>query len=173
MARTRSPLRHSIRLIRAVWRYRSALEAHGEQYVGELATAVRGTIDVTPAGRLALRAYRLAMRALVAGALLLVGLAVLAGVLARGLPLPATVAIVVVPAALALLVGWWWLTWGAPLRWLDEYAAPPGTQALADAPARLGELLAKTRGMADVPARVREELDELAQAGTAESAANR
>jgi hypothetical protein len=170
MARTRSPIRRSIRLIRAVWRYRSALEAHGEQYVGELATSVRGTIDVTIAGRLALRAYRLAMRALIVGVLILVALAMLAGVLARGLPLPATVVIMAVPTALALLVGWWWLAWGAPLRWLDEHAAPPGTQSLSDAPARLVELLAKTRGMVDVPARVREELDALAEAGTTELA---
>lgn len=154
--------RHStFRLLRAVWRYRGRIEAHGNAYQAELATAVRTALDQRLLGRTALGGYRLAMRLLLVGA---GGLAVLAVLLAFGLWQlePWLALLAVVPAAGAGLLGWWRFVWGAPLDWLQEHADPERTVAIGELPARLHQLARESRSIANVPARLGDELEALA-----------
>lgn len=154
--------RHStLRLLRALWRYRGRLEQQGSRYQVELATAVRTALDERVAGRVALGGYRLAMRLLGGAALACGALALVAGLLLWQadpwlllLDLPLLV--------LTGLLAWWRLTWGAPLAWLEEHADPERTIPLAELPERLRALARETRDIAHVPARLSEELDALA-----------
>lgn len=151
----------TFRLLRAVWRYRGRIEAHGGAYQAELATAVRTALHGRALGRSALTGYRLLLRALVFGAVALIALAaLLAWLLWKVDPLLALLALPFVIAGCAL--GWWRIVWGAPLDWLDEHADADRTVSLAEMPGRLRTLAGETRKMANVPAQLAEELDALA-----------
>ena len=154
--------RHStLRLLRAVWRYRGRIEAHGDQYQAELATAVSTALDERIAGRVAIRGYRLAMRLLLVGAIALAALAViLAALLWRANAWLALLALPVLVGAAAL--AWWRLTWGAPLDWLTEHADPDRVVPLRELPTRLRALAAESRRVANIPERHSDELDALA-----------
>ncbi|MCW2923579.1 MAG: hypothetical protein JWM98_983 [Thermoleophilia bacterium] len=154
--------RSTFRLLRALWRYRGKIEAHGDQYQAELATAVHTTLDQRLVGRTALGAYRLAMRALLVGAVVLVLVAVLLAVVLWRVEhwAAAFSLLVLIPAG---LLAWWRISWGAPLDWLDEHADPARTVSITELPASLRRLAAESRRVADIPARIGDELDELAR----------
>lgn len=160
MARPRR--RHStLRLLRALWRYRGRIEAHGDQYQAELATAVRTALDERLAGRVAIAGYRLAMRLLLAGAIVLAALAVLLAVLLW--QTNAWLALLALPLlAGGAALAWWRVTWGAPLDWLTEHADPDRAVPMRELPARLRALAAESRRVANVPGRLADELDALA-----------
>lgn len=150
-----------VRLLRAIWRYRRQLAAHGDAYQAELATAVRTQLDAGLGGRVALAGYRVAMRLLLFAAIAVAGLAaLLALLLYRVEPQLALLAIVV--AIPAVVLGWWRLLWGRPLDWLDHHSDPSRTVPLEELPQRLQALAAETRTIANVPARLADELDALA-----------
>lgn len=152
-----------VRLLRAIWRYRGQLAAHGDAYQAELATAVRTQLDAGLGGRVALTGYRFAMRLLLFGAITVALLAVLVAVLLYRVEPPlALLGILVAIPAVAL--GWWRLVWGRPLDWLDEHADPARTVPLEELPTRLRALAAETRTIANVPARLGDELEALAAA---------
>lgn len=169
MPRRRHRRRHStLRLLRAVWRYRGRIEAHGAAYQVELATSVRTALDARAVGRAALGGYRLAMRALISAAIALVVLALLVAALLWQLePWFALLALPVLLGAAALL--WWRFTWGAPLDWLTEHADPEREVPLRELPTRLRALAAEARDIANVPERLSDELDALASDVAAEA----
>lgn len=154
--------RSTVRLLRALWRYRGRIEAHGGQYQAELATAVHTTLDQRRVGRTALGGYRLAMRALVVGAVLLILLAVLLAVLLWRVDHRGAL-VGIVPLVPAGFLTWWRFAWGAPLDWLDEHADRSRTVTIAELPASLRRLAAESRRIADIPARIGDELEELAR----------
>ena len=154
--------RHStLRLLRALWRYRGRIHAHGNAYQAELATAVRTALVERFAGRAALGSYRLAMRGIRALAIVM---AITAGAMALALlvVMPWLALLALLPAVAAGVLLWWRFTWGAPLDWLDEHADPARTVTIEELPGRLRELARETRAMVDVPARLADELDALA-----------
>ena len=155
-------MRGPIRLVRAMWRYRGEVQAHGDAYQAELATVVHTTVHETIFGRLALSGYRFAMRILVAGvAAAALFTLVLAYALWQVTPWAATGALL--PLVLVGLLVAWRLSWGAPLDWLDEHADPSRRVTLDQLPQRLRALALETRTIANVPARLADELDQLAR----------
>lgn len=151
----------TFRLLRALWRYRGRIADHGGRYQTELATTVRSALDRRTAGRVALVAYRGAMRALWIGAavLLLVTLG-----LGRALwSIDHRFALAaLLPAFATLWLVWQRFVWGAPLDWLDEHADPDRTMTVAELPGALRGVARELRELANVPASVSRELDALA-----------
>lgn len=155
-------MRRTFRMLRALWRYRADIEQQGREYQVELATLLASRLRAGAPGRVALRGYRLVLRAAagVVALLLLVG-ALLAwaawdagwewGIAAAALPVVA-----------AAVVGWWWLAAGAPLRWLDEHADLERDVQLAEVPSRLRALARDTRTTADARRRLAQHLEDLA-----------
>lgn len=158
---TTRPRFSPLRMLRAIWRYRKRIEAHGDRYHQELATAVHTALREQFVGRAALGTYRLAMRLLVVGAIVAVLVALLGGTLLYLLH-PLLTLVAIVPLVGAGLLTWWRIAWGAPLDWLQEHADPTRELSFAELPGRLHELARETRTMADVPARLADELDALA-----------
>ncbi len=157
-----------IRLVRAIWRYRGEVQAHGDAYQAELATAVHTTVHTTIFGRLALSAYRFAMRMLVAGvATAAFFTLVIAYALWQVTPWAATGALL--PLVLVVLLVLWRLSWGRPLDWLDEHADHSRRVTVDQLPGRLRELASETRTIANVPARLADGLDQLARDAERES----
>jgi hypothetical protein len=157
-----------IRVVRALWRYRGQLEAHGTAYQVELATTVRTSLVATTAGRLALNGYVFAMRVMIAAVASLVLFAlVLATALWQWTPWAALLALL--PIGGAVLVWLWRMSWGAPLDWLREHADTTRTVSVAELPSRLHALASETRSIANVPARLADELDALARGSEHES----
>lgn len=153
----------TFRLLRAVWRYRGRIEAHGGAYQTELATAVRTALDARIVGRTALGGYRFAMRLLLGAAIVMAILTVLGAIsLWRTTDEPLAALLAFPFAVIAGVLGWWRFVWGAPLDWLSEHADPDRTVPLRELPQRLNELARETRSIAHVPARLSEELDALA-----------
>lgn len=151
----------TFRLLRAIWRYRRRVAGHGDRYQVELATTVRTALHGRAAGRLALGAYRAAMRVLLVGAIVLGVLGLVAAWLLWQLePWAALASLLLLVPAVAL--GWWRLAWGAPLDWLDEHADPDREVALTELPGRLRAVASELRELADVPASLSRELDVLA-----------
>lgn len=154
--------RHStLRLLRAVWRYRGRIEGHGHAYQAELATAVRTALDQRLAGRAALRGYGFAMRMLLVGAAALFVLALVTAVLLFRVE-PWLALLALLPTFAGGVLAWWRLTWGAPLDWLGEHADPDRSVPLSALPHRLRKLARESRSIANVPARLGDELDALA-----------
>ncbi|MCW2962641.1 MAG: hypothetical protein JWM25_57 [Thermoleophilia bacterium] len=157
----------TFRLLRALWRYRGRIEAHGDRYQVELATAVRTALDRQLVGRVALRGYRIAMRALVVGAAVAGLLAlVVAWLLWQVEPWAALAALL--PLALCVLIIVWRFAYGAPLDWLDEFADPTRQVSPRELPGVLRELATELRDVADVPANISRELDSLADDAAAD-----
>lgn len=152
----------TIRLLRAIWRYRGRIADHGAAYQTELAVTVRSALEERRLGAIGLAGYRLAMRALLWAAIFALVVAV-----ALGLGLwqvrHELAIIALLPLAGAALLGWWRLSWGAPLDWLSEFDDPSRTVSAHDLPARLQALASETRGIANAPARIADELDALAR----------
>lgn len=157
-----------IRLARALWRYRGQLEGHGDAYQAELATTLRTTVVATVPGRMALSAYRFAMRLMIAAiaSLVLFGIVLAIGLWQLS---PWASLIALLPLAGAVLVGLWRLSWGAPLDWLTEHADPERSASIVELPARLHALARETRSIANVPGRLADELDALARETELES----
>lgn len=149
------------RVARALWRYRGRIEAHGGRYQTEIATALRTALESQVAGRMALGGYRLAMRALVVGCVLLAVLAVVLAVLLWRVEHAAAL-VGLVPLAGAGVLGWWRLAWGAPLDWLAEHADPERRLPLPELPGALRQVARELRQIADVPGALAQELDDLA-----------
>lgn len=152
----------TIRLLRALWRYRGRIAAHGARYQVEAATAVRTALELRAAGRISLGAYRIAMRLMIIGIVLCLIAALTTGAtieLFAGDWWWLLGAIFVVPAA---MLAWFRSIWGAPLDWLDEYADPTRTVPLSELPRRLRELARELRHVADIPANISRDLDDLA-----------
>lgn len=151
-----------LQLLRAVWRYRARIEALGARGQTEVATALRSAIEARVVGRHGLRGYRLAMRALLAGAAACFAIAVIVAVMlwqTLGAPWAALAVLPLIPAGLLLM---WRFAWGAPLDWLDEFADPDRTVPLAELPTRLRAIAADVREVANVPRSISRELEELA-----------
>ncbi len=168
MAAARGGRVSPIRLVRALWRYRGQLEAHGTAYQVELATTVRTSLVSTTPGRLALNGYVFAMRVMIAG---VAALALFALVLATALwqYSPWWALLALLPAGGAVLLWIWRMSWGAPLDWLREHADTERTVTLAELPSRLHALAGETRSIANVPGRLADELDALARESELES----
>lgn len=167
MTRRRSTTRTSpIRILRALWRYRRTITAHGDRYQTEVAVAVRSAIEANLIGSVGLTGYRMTMRTLMVGA---IGLVIVGLLLALALwqVTPLLVLLALVPVAAGLLLLWWRFTIGAPLDWLDEHDDPARSVPLAELPSRLHELAIETRSIANVPARLADELDALARESAA------
>lgn len=150
------------RLLRALWRYRGAIAAHGDRYQVEIATAVHTALAHNIGGRVALAGYRGVMRLLL-----------LAAIAAGVLTLLAALVLWVIAGdwwflvAAPLLVLALWLAflrarWGAPLDWLTEHADTTRQLPLTALPGRLREVAAELRELSNVPANVARELDALA-----------
>jgi hypothetical protein len=146
------------RLVRQLWRVRGRFEGQYAGVLSEIATALDTLIETNPVARAALRAYRLAMRALLAAAVLLVvaGLALELGLR------DSTVAVVIgiVLIAIGLFVAWQWWIWSLGLRLLREHVdesrrVPPG-----ELPGRFASLASEAR---PASSRVADELQRLAQ----------
>lgn len=152
----------TIRLVRALWRYRGRLAEHGDEYQAEVATAVRTALDLRLAGRVTLRAYRFVMRLMWVVVFICVLLALLTAAIIGWTAGDWWWLLGVVFLGPAAVLGWFRLSWGAPLDWLDEHADPARTVALADLPPRLRELAAQSRTMVDVRGNIAQELDDLA-----------
>lgn len=162
MARGRRRGISPVRLVRALWRYRGQLEAHGTAYQVELATTVRTSLVATTPGRLALDGYVFAMRVMVAGIAFLVLFAlVLAAAMWQLSPWAAVLALL--PIGGAVLLWMWRVSWGAPIDWLREHADTTRTVTVAELPRRLHALATETRSIANVPGRLADELDQLAR----------
>ncbi|MCW2955356.1 MAG: hypothetical protein JWO69_225 [Thermoleophilia bacterium] len=159
----RSPRRRTstFRLLRALWRYRGRIEAHGRRYNVELATALRTLVETNAPMRAGVRLYRLAMRVLLVLAIGL-GLVALATTVLLWREDARLALLALLPAALAGLLGWWRFAWGAPLDWYSEYADTTRTIPAREVPRILGELATELRGVANVPANVSRDLDDLA-----------
>ncbi|MCW2971842.1 MAG: hypothetical protein JWN72_115 [Thermoleophilia bacterium] len=161
MARSRRRT-STLRLVRALWRYRGRIAAHGDRYQEELATAVYSTLDGRRAGRLALSGYRAAMKVLLVAAIVLLGL---------GLGVAALLFVQVghwsaLAGLLLLLPAVWMLvarfSWGAPLDWIEEHADTTRVVTVDQLPTNLRSIAAELRRLADVPTNISRELDQLA-----------
>lgn len=151
----------TLRLLRALWRYRRRLAEHGEELQQELAVTLRSAIETRPESSAALSGYRLTMRLFTVAWIVLVTLAV-----------AVAVALWTVKPALALLgivflapgVVMWVLrqTWGMPLDWLTEHDDPSRRVRRADLPGRLRELSVRTARLGNVPRAISDELAALA-----------
>jgi hypothetical protein len=142
-----------------VWRLRGRLEAQRTGVLTELATALDSVLNAHPLGRAALGAYRLAMRALLAAAVLFV----LAGA-ALGIGLRDSTFAVVVGIALAaggVFLGWQWWTWSLGLRFLRAHTDPARRVPPSQLPGRFAQLARDTR---PTSASLSRELDELGRA---------
>jgi hypothetical protein len=146
------------RLVRLLWRVRGQFEGRYDTVLSEIATALDTLIESNAVARTALRAYRLAMRALLAAAVLLVAAGLALEVSLRD----STVAIVIgiVLIGIGLFVGWQWRVWSAGLRFLREHVdesrrVPPG-----ELPGRFADLAKQAR---PASSRVADGLQQLAQ----------
>lgn len=115
----------------------------------EVATTLHAVITATLLGRVALRGWRLVIRFF--GFVALVN-AILTTLLLWSLGAGWWSALAATPTTvLAAFAGWYWFTWGAMLRLLDEHTDKEAEVDLRKVPSRLAELAREGATLASVP----------------------
>ncbi len=150
MSRT-GTARTAFRLVRDVRDLRGAADGVAQPYLVEVATAVRTLIEGHAPTRLALRGYRLALRALLAAGVLVIALGLVVLLIGRDGTALVLCAIIVALGALPI---WWWWGFSRGLRLLDRYADREREVPLGELRGRLLELAREGEGLPDVSGRL-------------------